>query len=98
MKLIVKDNMTGGDLLLFHQETGFDRLYFSRDRSNKYFTIAWNPGESQKVTIDGKESDFPSNALLTLLFDQSFHFEKQKRSSPGNSTESSIASLTTTVK
>lgn len=76
MKLIVKDNKTGGDLLLFHQETGFDRLYFSRDRSNKYFTIAWNPGEPQKVTIDGVESDFPSNALLTLLFDQSFHFER----------------------
>ncbi len=38
-----------GVLLLFKEEDGFDRLYFSRDRAYKYFTIAWNPGESHKA-------------------------------------------------
>ncbi|MFC0774079.1 AraC family transcriptional regulator [Terrimonas alba] len=76
MKLKLRDEKTGGDLLLFKEEEGFDRLYFSRDRSNKYFTIAWNPGQAQTVTIDGTEYDFPSNTLLTLLFDQSFFFER----------------------
>jgi AraC family transcriptional activator of pobA len=76
MKFKLRDEKTGGDLLLFTGESGFDRLYFSRDRLNKYFTIAWNPGESQIVTIDGTEHEFPSNTLLTLLFDQSFSFEK----------------------
>jgi AraC family transcriptional regulator, transcriptional activator of pobA len=76
MKLKLRDEKTGGDLLLFKDENGFDRLYFSRDRSNKYFTIAWNPGASQTVTIDGAEYEFLSNSLLTLLFDQTFTFER----------------------
>ena len=76
MKLTLRDEKTGGDLQLFKEEEGFDRLYFSRDRFNKYFTIAWNPGQSQTVTIDGKEYEFPSDTLLTLLFDQSFSFER----------------------
>lgn len=75
MKLKLRDEKTGGDFLLFKEEDGFDRLYFSRDRKNKYFTIAWNPGPTQSVTIDGTEYQFLSNSLLTLLFDQSFYFE-----------------------
>ena len=75
MKLKLSDGNTGGELLLFKEEAGFDRLFFSRDRFNKYFTIAWNPAESQTVTIDGTEHDFPANSLLTLLFNQSFRFE-----------------------
>ena len=61
--------------MLFKEERGFDRAFFTKDRFNKYFTIAWNPGESQTVTIDGTEYEFPSNTLLTLLFNQSFNFE-----------------------
>lgn len=75
MTLQFREEKTGGDLLLFYREKGFDRHYFSRDRANKRFTIAWNPGASQTVTIDGDEHEFPSNSLLTLLFDQSFHFD-----------------------
>jgi hypothetical protein len=29
MKLKIRDDKTGGDLLLFKYEDGFDRLYFS---------------------------------------------------------------------
>lgn len=76
MKLKFTDDRSGGDLLLYRSEEGFDRLFFSRDRFNKYFTIAWNPGETQKVTIDGAEHEFPSQTLLTLLFNQSFNFEE----------------------
>lgn len=75
MKLKFRDDKAGGDLLLFKSEEGFDRLYFSQDRFNKYFTIAWNPGQTQTVIIDGAEYDFPSQSLLTLLFNQSFNFE-----------------------
>lgn len=78
MRLKLKDENTGGELMLFKEETGFDRLFFTRDRHNKYFTIAWNPGESQTVTIDETEYEFPANALLTLLFNQSFHFENSE--------------------
>jgi len=56
MKLKLRDSKTGGDLLLFKDEKDFDRLYYSRDHSNKYFTIAWNTGEKQLVTINGRTS------------------------------------------
>jgi len=79
MKLTMKDDHTGGELLLFKGEPGFDRLFFTRDRFNKYFTIAWNPGENQVVTVDGTEYEFPSNSLLTLLFNQTFSFEDSSR-------------------
>lgn len=75
MRLKITEEKTGGELLLFKGEPGFDRFFFTRDRFNKYFTIAWNPGESQVVTIDGTEHEFPSNSLLTLLFNQTFSFE-----------------------
>jgi len=75
MRLQLSDDHTGGELLLFKEEGNFDRLFFDRDRFNKYFTIAWNPAASQAVTIDGTETEFPANTLLTLLFNQSFSFE-----------------------
>ena len=75
MRLKLKEENTGGELLLFKEEAGFDRFFFTKDRFNKYFTIAWNPAESQTVTIDGAEYEFPANSLLTLLFNQSFSFE-----------------------
>ena len=75
MRLKLNEENTGGELLLFKEEAGFDRLFFTRDRFNKYFTIAWNTAESQAVTIDGSEYEFPANSLLTLLFNQSFRFE-----------------------
>lgn len=75
MKLKIREENTGGELLLFKGEAGFDRLALTRDHFNKYFTIAWNPAENQTVTIDGVEYEFPANSLLTLLFNQSFSFE-----------------------
>ena len=75
MRLKLKEENTGGELLLFKDEAGFDRLFFTKDRFNKYFTIAWNTAESQTVTVDGTKHDFPANSLLTLLFNQSFSFE-----------------------
>ena len=75
MKFKLKEENTDGELLFFKDEKTFDRLVFSKDRFNKYFTIAWNTGENQTVTIDGSVYDFPANSLLTLLFNQSFSFE-----------------------
>jgi len=75
MRFKLTEENTGGELLLFKDEAVFDRLFFSKDRFNKYFTIAWNTAENQTVTIDGTEYEFPANSLLTLLFNQSFSFE-----------------------
>lgn len=74
MKLALNDPKTGGNLMLLKGEKGFDRLYYSKDRDNKYFTIAWNYGKKQTVTIDGVARDFLPNSILPLMFNQSFSF------------------------
>ncbi|MDN5289120.1 MAG: AraC family transcriptional regulator [Mucilaginibacter sp.] len=76
MKLSVSDPNTGGDLLLLHNETNFDRRFYTRDQDYKYFTIAWNRGEKQTITIDGTEHDFMPQTILPLMFNQSFYFER----------------------
>jgi AraC family transcriptional activator of pobA len=74
MKLSLSDKKTGGELLLFSGDSELDRQYYRRDKDNKYFTIAWNTGITQIVTIDGEERDFMKDAVLPLMFNQSFFF------------------------
>jgi len=76
MKLTITDPKTGGDLLLLRGDKGFDHLFYTRDQEKKYFTIAWNHGEKQTVTIDGTAYDFMPHTLLPLMFNQSFCFER----------------------
>jgi AraC family transcriptional activator of pobA len=74
MKLSLSDKKTGGVLLLTSCEPQLDRHYYLRDKDNKYFTIAWNTGIQQTVTIDGEEYDFMPETILPLMFNQSFSF------------------------
>ena len=76
MKLTITDHKTGGDLLLLSDEQNFDRIFYSRDLEKKYFTIAWNRGQKQTVTIDGEAHDFMPHTILPLMFNQSFFFEQ----------------------
>ena len=76
MKLTITDQKTGGDLLLISGQQDFDRLFYTRDKEKKYFTIAWNYGEKQTVTIDGEAHDFMPHTILPLMFNQSFYFER----------------------
>ncbi|WP_293309770.1 helix-turn-helix domain-containing protein [Pedobacter sp. UBA5917] len=74
MKLSLKDANSGGRLLLVNDEPDFDRFFYGKDSNNKYFTIVWNRGHTQKVMIDGDEFDFPPQTILPLMFNQSFSF------------------------
>ncbi len=76
MKLTLKDTNTGGEMLLICSEPQLNRFYYTRDKYNKYFSIAWNTGKQQTVTIDGDAYDFMPNAILPLMFNQSFSFER----------------------
>jgi len=58
------------------EQERFDRFYYSRDKDKKYFTIAWNKGDQQTITIDGTAHDFMPNTIIPLMFDQSFSFER----------------------
>jgi AraC family transcriptional activator of pobA len=75
MKLINTDPKTGSHLLLMNGESDFEHLMFSKNQPNKYFTIAWNNGAKQTVTLDGVEHSFMPQTILPLMFNQTFDFE-----------------------
>lgn len=76
MKLAITDRKTGGDLLLLNGEEELEQLIYTRDNPKKYFTIAWNCGSGQAVTIDGEAHEFKPNTIMPLMFNQSFSFER----------------------
>ena len=75
MKLTYKKPDFAGELLLTFGEKTFDRAFFTRDRAQKYLTVAWNRGVRQKIVIDEIEREFPENSILPLMVNQSFRFE-----------------------
>jgi AraC family transcriptional regulator, transcriptional activator of pobA len=76
MQLVFKNKQTNADFLLTIEEKSFDRAFFTRDREQKYLTIAWNLGAAQKVVVDEIEFEFPANSILPLMVNQSFRFER----------------------
>lgn len=76
MKFEYRNQKTGGDLRLYLEEPTFDRAFFTRDRAQKYLTIAWNRGSSQRVVVDEAEREFPPHSFLPLMVNQSFRFER----------------------
>jgi len=73
MKFIYKNSKTAAECRLFRNEE-FDRVFYGKDRKDKLLTIAWNKGKSQKIYIDEVQYDFPSDSILCLMVNQSFHF------------------------
>lgn len=58
----------------------FDRdrdLHFNPHKSqDKPYTVAWNRGEDQAVTVDGVDHVLPSGQLMLLVVNQTFSFER----------------------
>ncbi|PUZ29355.1 AraC family transcriptional regulator [Chitinophaga parva] len=75
MELHYIDPISAGELHLTLHEVNFDRLFFQRDRKDKFLTIAWNDGPAQAVTIDGIKYQFPAQTILPLMVNQTFTFE-----------------------
>jgi AraC family transcriptional regulator, transcriptional activator of pobA len=78
MKLTLSDPKTGGSLTLFKGEAIIESPFYKRDHDNKYFTIAWNTGKQQTVSIDGTDHSFKSQTLLPIMFNQAFQFGHPK--------------------
>lgn len=64
-----------GEIQLIKNEVDYKQIYYQRNAKLAYYTIAWNVGKKQKVTIDEMVYDFEENALLPLMLNQSFSFE-----------------------
>ncbi|KIC94861.1 helix-turn-helix domain-containing protein [Flavihumibacter solisilvae] len=79
MNLRFVNHKTTGECRLTLDETIFDRVFYGKDRKDKFLTIAWNKGENQQVKIDSVMYDFPQHSILCLMVNQSFEF-----SNPGD--------------
>lgn len=76
MKLSLSDSRTGGKLTLYNGAAEIESPFYKRDHDNKYFTIAWNKGKQQPVSIDGTDHPFKPQTLLPIMFNQAFQFER----------------------
>ncbi|MFZ4058098.1 MAG: AraC family transcriptional regulator, partial [Ferruginibacter sp.] len=76
MKLSFTNKDGRGQLYLIKDEVRFDQNYFAQKEGFTFHTIAWNKGETQTVTIDEIEYCFEANAILPIMLNQSFVFDK----------------------
>lgn len=74
MEYIFRNKKDKGQLILKTGEETFDR-YFNDNDDTKLYTIVWNKGETQIVTIDEIEYEFHANCILPIMMSQSFRFE-----------------------
>lgn len=79
MKLHYIDPISAGELHLTLHEATFTRLFFQRDRTDRFLTLAWNEGPAQTVIIDGIQYTFPAQTILPLMVNQTFTFEKPEQ-------------------
>ncbi|MEO5889890.1 MAG: helix-turn-helix domain-containing protein [Ferruginibacter sp.] len=54
----------------------FERYYSETNPDCKLFTIVWNRGDRQIVTIDEVEHEFQRHSVLPIMMSQSFRFER----------------------
>lgn len=76
MKYTFNNKEDAGQLNLLKQVPLFSQNYYEQPIDFSFHSIAWNRGESQIITIDEVEYEFKGNAVLPIMLNQSFRFEK----------------------
>lgn len=66
------------NFLLTANEADFGKSTSTANK-DKFYTFAWNNGPSQKVVLDELTYDFPANAVLPIMMNQHFRFEKPQQ-------------------
>ncbi|HET8572241.1 MAG TPA: helix-turn-helix domain-containing protein [Edaphocola sp.] len=74
MKYQYENHRTSGMCRLTQEQPLLDRVFYGKDQKDKLLTIAWNRGTTQVVIIDDVPYDFPEQAVLCLMVNQSFTF------------------------
>ncbi len=65
-----------GKILLHKGEAEFERIFKQDKDEKKLYTIVWNNGVKQFVVIDEIQFEMGEHAILPIMMDQTFHFEK----------------------
>ncbi|WP_462254470.1 helix-turn-helix domain-containing protein [Ferruginibacter sp.] len=76
MKYVYSNNKAASKLILLKEEPQFERYYHQKETAYKYYSIVWNMGKSQRVTIDEVEYEFGADCILPIMMSQSFTFER----------------------
>ena len=75
MNYIFNNNDGVGSLHLIRNELLFEQNSFDKRKAFHFYTIVWNRGVKQMVTIDEAQYIFEQNAILPIMQSQSFKFE-----------------------
>lgn len=75
MKHIFTNKDGIGQLILKQNEERFERHSY-QNNDCKYYTIIWNKGKAQTVTIDEIDYEIGANFILPIMMNQSFQFER----------------------
>jgi AraC-like DNA-binding protein len=78
MKYIFQNKDDAGQLILLKQVPVLEQNYYQQAIDFSSHSIAWNKGKSQIITIDEVEYEFKGNAILPIMLNQSFRFEKSE--------------------
>lgn len=65
-----------GKILLHKHEHDFRQQFYEQKKGFTFHTIAWNTGASQLIYIDEVAYLFEAAAVLPIMFNQSFRFER----------------------
>jgi AraC family transcriptional regulator, transcriptional activator of pobA len=76
MKYLFNESKGEGCLIMHKGESSFEQYYFQQKAGFTFHTIAWNTGKTQYVIIDEISYEFEANAVLPIMLNQSFCFEK----------------------
>jgi AraC-like DNA-binding protein len=61
-------------LKLVFNEPGFEGNTYGQHRHARFYTIAWNRGETQQVTVDGMKYEFPGHTIMPFMSNQAYSF------------------------
>ncbi len=75
MEYIFKNKQDAGQLILKTGEKNLQRYFSEPNIDSKLYSIAWNRGAQQVVTIDEVEYVFGANHVLPVMMSQSFKFQ-----------------------
>jgi AraC-like DNA-binding protein len=70
------DKVNDGILHLITDGSVRGRNYFREKGKISYYTIVFNTGADTNIEIDSIHYTFPANAIVPIMFNQSYHFER----------------------
>jgi AraC family transcriptional activator of pobA len=75
MKYTFQNKNDSGLIMLKLSEEKLERYFTESGIESRFYTIAWNRGGEQQVTLDEIVFVFPANAVLPIMMSQAFQFE-----------------------